>query len=233
MFRIDSTGTVWINKGDTAKTQLFINIGTPLYPSLYHFERTIDITSSSSIANSVEIDTKKWSDKVLDAGEYVFIWTYIQELDICTWMLDEKEVSLEDYGLNVDIAPSKIPVDSTITVSYYLVDEDSEIYFYIWHPLQKYGQKPVLHKIIKPHTNEIIVEKDGKPFYEEKRNCVSEDKNINLYLNPKDTEYLPEGEYRYQVIAKIKLNGSWITNTVCNKTPFIVIEDDYSDRKWF
>lgn len=232
MFRIDTTGTIWINKGDTAKTQFFINTGTPLYPSLYTFERKILIESSPNINDHITLNKEVWSEKVLDYGEYIFIWTYIQELDIYVWMLDDEEVLLKDYGITLDIKSSDIQENSTIVISYYSLDNNSEIYFYIWQPLQQYGQVPVLHKIIKPYSNEIKVERDGKDFYTEKRNCVNEEGNINLYLNPQDTANIPEGEYRYQIIAKLYINNSYITNTICNKTPFIIIDDDYSDRKW-
>lgn len=232
MFRIDSTGSVWINKGDIAKTQIFIDTGTSLYPSLYKFERQMEITCSHSISESVEVDKVKWSNKVLETGEYEFIYTHIDAIDSDIWTLNSEEVNLEDYGITVDLPPSRIPVDSSIDILYTLSEKEEEVYFYLFKPLQTSDQDPVMKKIISPSTNSIQTFFNGKLSYEETRNCVSEEGNIILYINPRDTGSLKEGEYYYQIKAKLFINDEYQNITICNKKPFLIIDDDYSDRVW-
>lgn len=232
MFRIDTTGTIQINRGDTGETVFYVNTGsTALCEYLYSFLPDIKISLSENIKDyDVELNSQTWMNKVLTAGSYVFSW----DIDGRVWLLDEEEVDIATYGLSLpNRVSSDIPEDATITVTYALCNSESEVYFYVWHPLQQLGEVPVMKKTIKPYINTVITEINGEESYTEVRNCVDVYGNPLLHFNPQDTETILQGEYRYQVKAKLYMNNSYITNTVCNRTPFLVIEDDYADRIWY
>lgn len=232
MFRIDTTGTIQINQGDTGETVFYVNIGSSsLYEYLYSFKPSITVSVSESIKTyAVEVDQQVWMNKVFNAGTYNFIWDSSNRY----WTLDSVEVDIAEYGISIlDVASSNIPNEATITVYYTLCDSESEVYFYVWHPLQQVGEPAVMQKTIKPYINTVITEVNGQVISTEIRNCVDVYGNPLLHFNPEDTENIPQGEYRYQVKAKLYRNNSYILNTVCNRTPFLIIEDDYSDRIWY
>ena len=149
MFRIDTTGTIQINRGDTGETVFYVNTGsTALCEYLYSFLPDIKISLSENIKDyDVELNSQTWMNKVLTAGSYVFSW----DIDGRVWLLDEEEVDIATYGLSLpNRVSSDIPEDATITVTYALCNSESEVYFYVWHPLQQLGEVPVMKKTIKP-----------------------------------------------------------------------------------
>ena len=231
MFRIDTTGLIQINQGDTGETVFYVNIGSSLSEYLYSFRPSIKLSLSDNIRDyDVQIDESTWMNKVFSPDFYNFIW----DVNNKTWLLNDSSVDIAEYGISIsNVVYSNIPDEATITIQYSLCSSESEIYFYVWQPLQQLGEVPVMKKTIKPYINTVVTEINGKEISTEIRNCTDIYGNPLLHFNPEDTIDIPQGEYRYQVRAKLYQQNSYITNTVCNRTPFLIIEDDYSDRIWY
>lgn len=228
MFNIKNDKAIQINKGDTAQTVLYVNQGTKMNPIRYNFDGTYSITNSASLDDyEIVFDYGAWKNKISEAGTYVFTFSNME------WLLDNIVVELVEYGLSLPHALlENIPEGSTITVIYTLNDNMSEVYFYVWQINQKMGQTPVIEKVIKPYINQVVTKVNGTIISTEERNCTNENGDVVIYFNPDDTNNIPQGEYRYQIIAKVLQQGVYTTNTICNRKPFIVVEDDYSNRVW-
>ena len=95
-----------------------------------------------------------------------------------------------------------------------------ELYFYIMHV----NQNPdcPIKKLTFTSDNDLWIDPEtGEP-----------NGDIRIRLRTFDTAKMPEGEYRYQVKAKIRDtsqdNLEYAINTVTNRLPFIIVDSDYN-----
>lgn len=95
-----------------------------------------------------------------------------------------------------------------------------ELYFYIMHVNQN-PDCPIKQLTFTSDDNLYIDPQTGKP-----------NGDILIRLKTTDTADLPEGEYRYQVKAKIidesQENLGYSINTVTNRLPLIIVDSDYN-----
>ena len=118
-----------------------------------------------------------------------------------------------------------------------------EIYFYIYH-LRDYDN-PILEKTFKDNGEIVTVKKGGSSSIKSGIKNINEDNDFIIRLYPEDTNDLSEGQYIYQIKAKIidkdvepTINEdgtktySYVINTVTNRLPIYIIEDDYNRRIW-
>ena len=118
-----------------------------------------------------------------------------------------------------------------------------ELYFYIYY--KNDFDNPILKKTFKDN-GEIITEKsDGYKNIEENINNINENQDFIVRLKPEDTNDLNEGSYIYQIKALIvdkdvepveneegQFTYTYIINTVTNRLPIYIIDDDYGRRIW-
>ena len=117
-----------------------------------------------------------------------------------------------------------------------------ELYFSIFY--KKDFDNPVLKKTFKDN-GEIVTEKSSGDVYTKNGCTVNENNDFVITLEPEDTTDLDEGSYIYQIRALIidkdvepeeDANGeliyTYIINTVTNRLPIYIIEDDYNRRIW-
>ena len=117
-----------------------------------------------------------------------------------------------------------------------------ELYFSIFY--KKDFDNPVLKKTFKDN-GEIVTEKSNGDVYTKKGCTVNENNDFVITLESEDTNNLDEGSYIYQIKALIidkdvepeesedgELTYTYIINTVTNRVPIYIIEDDYKRRMW-
>ena len=190
-----------------------------------------------------------WRNKIIEPGNYHF------EYNEGSWKLNGEEI--QDIGLYGFKFPDDaiIVEPTTIDIKYELLDNDSTIYFEMW-PILQNPELPLLRKIIYPKDNLMIVEVRRKnsyggttmeELYHEYFNAVDSLGRIRLQFNREDTEDLERGKYLYQLRAllynaynnvtiindkgEVK-NGAYQYKTIINRTPFWIIDDNFSQRIW-
>ena len=117
-----------------------------------------------------------------------------------------------------------------------------ELYFSIFY--KKDFDNPVLKKTFKDN-GEIVTEKSSGDVYTKKGCTINENNDFVITLESEDTNDLDEGSYIYQIKALIidkdvepeesedgELTYTYIINTVTNRLPIYIIEDDYNRRIW-
>ena len=117
-----------------------------------------------------------------------------------------------------------------------------ELYFSIFY--KKDFDNPVLKKTFKDN-GEIVTEKSNGDVYTKKGCTVNENNDFVITLESEDTNNLDEGSYIYQIKVLIidkdvepeesedgELTYTYIINTVTNRLPIYIIEDDYNRRIW-
>ena len=117
-----------------------------------------------------------------------------------------------------------------------------ELYFSIFY--KKDFDNPVLKKTFKDN-GEIVTEKSNGDVYTKKGCTINENNDFVITLESEDTNDLDEGSYIYQIKALIidkdvepeesedgELTYTYIINTVTNRLPIYIIEDDYNRRIW-
>ena len=117
-----------------------------------------------------------------------------------------------------------------------------ELYFSIFY--KKDFDNPVLKKTFKDN-GEIVTEKSNGDVNTKNGCTVNENNDFVITLEPEDTTDLDEGSYIYQIRALIidkdvdpeedengELIYTYIINTVTNRLPIYIIEDDYNRRIW-
>lgn len=140
-------------------------------------------------------------------------------------------------------------------IRYSFVEGDGcEIYFYVLQPNSKNENKPVLYKKFCTdgtiYTKRLAFNEDLRrlEFIEDttdKYDTINENSDMVLRIQHEDTLLLRGGEYRYIIKAKIvdsdvepveneetgELEYSYIYNTITNKLPIYIIDDEI-DRDW-
>lgn len=117
-----------------------------------------------------------------------------------------------------------------------------ELYFSIFY--KKDFDNPVLKKTFKDN-GEIVTEKSSGDVYTKKGCTINENNDFVITLESEDTNDLDEGSYIYQIKALIidkdvepeesedgELTYTYIINTVTNRLPIYIIDDDYNRRIW-
>ena len=117
-----------------------------------------------------------------------------------------------------------------------------ELYFSIFY--KKDFDNPVLKKTFKDN-GEIVTEKSNGDVYTKKGCTINENNDFVITLESEDTNDLDEGSYIYQIKALIidkdvepeesedgELTYTYIINTVTNRLPIYIIDDDYNRRIW-
>ena len=117
-----------------------------------------------------------------------------------------------------------------------------ELYFSIFY--KKDFDNPVLKKTFKDN-GEIVTEKSSGDVYTKKGCTINGNNDFVITLESEDTNDLDEGSYIYQIKALIidkdvepeesedgELTYTYIINTVTNRLPIYIIEDDYNRRIW-
>ena len=117
-----------------------------------------------------------------------------------------------------------------------------ELYFSIFY--KKDFDNPVLKKTFKDN-GEIVTEKSSGDVYTKKGCTINENNDFVITRESEDTNDLDEGSYIYQIKALIidkdvepeesedgELTYTYIINTVTNRLPIYIIEDDYNRRIW-
>lgn len=118
-----------------------------------------------------------------------------------------------------------------------------ELYFSIFY--KKDFDNPVLKKTFKDN-GEIVTEKsNGYKSVKTGVDNINDNNDFVITLEPEDTTDLEEGSYIYQIRALIidkdvepeedengELIYTYIINTVTNRLPIYIIEDDYNRRIW-
>ena len=91
-----------------------------------------------------------------------------------------------------------------------------EVYFYIMN-INQNPSCPV-KKLTFTSDEDLYVD----------QNTGKSNGDMLIKLSHDDTADMPEGEYRYQIKAKLlDTDGEYIINTVTNRLPFFVIDTDY------
>lgn len=117
-----------------------------------------------------------------------------------------------------------------------------EVYFYIFE--KKNCTTPILEKIFRDN-GEIVTKKPDSETLKTGINNINKENDFVIRLYPEDTSDIPEGGYIYQIKAKLIDTSIPITkdeegndvysyeiNTVTNRLPIYIIEDDYNRRIW-
>lgn len=245
MFRIDSNQVIKISKGDDVKYPMFLNKGTLENPVRYQFNPA-KVSAESNIEN-VSLDSTVFMQKATEAGTYNFKFAN------GSWILNEQnEVTLSDYGIVIDAEYTC--VDNDFINAVYTFADNCEVVFVILQPNQKNKNVAVLTKVFKTdntiHTKRMVRnDETGKLEEEEevtdKYDTVNKAGDMILRLQHRDTLFLPEGEYRYVIYAKIidsdskpvineetnEIEPQFIYNTVTNKLPLFIVDDEI-DRFW-
>lgn len=222
MFKVYKDQTIQITRGDSSgEFSLFINQGSKLHPLRHEFSQRLRGVCTHDL--EFDLAETKWRLKIKNSGTYSF---YYLNGD---WYFNNEKVNLADYGITLAVGT---PVnEDTITVFYHHYIEELE--FYIYYPNQV-GDKYMVKKTFKTDgsvTTEYGFPKEsrfkmGHKFWDENNDFV-------FYLDGEDTECLPQGEYHYQIIARIydKDTNSYIRNTVTHRQQFLVTDDDFN-REW-
>lgn len=167
-----------------------------------------------------------WREYVLEAGEYTF--TYQNS----SWYLNNEEVDISKYGF-VFKEKVIVPEPTTIKVTYELLDNDSEVAFQLW-PILEIPQTPALKKIISPKENKISTYLYDELISEVHTNTVNSYGEILLKFFAEDTEQLERGKYLYNLKANLynSYSNVYEKKTIINRTPFYIIDDNFTDRIW-
>lgn len=100
-------------------------------------------------------------------------------------------------------------------------------------PILEDPEVPLLEKIIIPKSNLVITKLKDEELYRENINTVDSYGRIILQFNPADTEYINRGKYLYQLRTNLynSYKDTYEIKTIINRTPFYVIDDNFSERK--
>ena len=104
-------------------------------------------------------------------------------------------------------------------VRYEFTENDGcEVYFYIM---------PINHNPNCP-TKKLTFTSDEDLYIDSSTGLPNGDMLIKI--THEDTECMKEGEYRYQIKAKLLEDGEYVINTVTNRLPFYLIDSDYDKQ---
>ena len=224
MLIVKTNKEIQLYKGDSGNCTLFINKGTKLTPKRYSLNGTIEISSVPSSLKA-EISYDLWKMKIFHSGTYTF--TYQNSY----WNLNEENVELKDYGISIDFIPQE---NNSLTVDYSLIDKQNELDFYVNNINASPNSPRILSKKILLNENKIITNKIDGESYTEFRNCVDANGDAIIYFNPEDSQDIPQGDYVYQI--KAKLWNDYLLDyemlTLTNKIPIRIVDDNFSERMW-
>jgi len=173
-----------------------------------------------------------WREKVINAG-YYHIWQ--EDSD---WLWDagtpgtEEVIDISKYGF---VFPGNGVIVGGIDmhVNYQLITNNSCIYFEMW-PILENPQVPLLTKKITPSLQLVETYMNDNLLYSQHTNTVNSYGEILLKFNPEDTETIERGKYLYQLRSYLYNSYSDVydVKTIINRTPFYVIDDNFSQRIW-
>ena len=222
MFKIYKDQVIQITRGDSSgEFSMFINRGTKLHPMKHEFSPRINGICTHDL--EFELTETKWRLKIKNSGTYSFYYLNGK------WYFNNGIVNLADYGISL---VKGIPInEDTITIFYHHYIE--ELMFYIYYPNQ-INDRFLVRKTFKTDGS-VITDygfpkeskfKMGHKFWDSNNNFV-------FYLDDDDTECLEQGEYHYQIVAKLydKDTNSYFKNTITHRQQFIITDDDF-DREW-
>lgn len=130
--------------------------------------------------------------------------------------IDSNQVIRMSKGDNIEFPVFLNKGTSLKPIRYTISKNDGcELYFYIF--TQNEYEKPILEKIIKSSDE----------------GAINDDEDFVLRLTTEDTAKIAPDKYLYVIKAKLlNSQGQYETNTVTNRLPIYIIEDDYSRREW-
>ena len=225
MLTLQSNNEIRINRGDTGMVPFFINIGDSLRPIGYQFNLPLTISVSPE---SLKIDFYEdaWREHVLSAGTYEFIYNNN------SWTLNGEPV--EDISLYGFTFPNiTIPNLTTINVVYNLISNESKAYFQMW-PILQDPKTPLLEKIIYPKEQTILTYLNGDLISTVNTNTVDSYGRILLKFENDDMDNIERGKYLYQLRTYLynAFSNTYDIKTIINRTPFYVIDDNFTERVW-
>lgn len=241
MFTIDSNQVIRITNGDDVKFPLFVNRGTATSPIRYAFYQEsieLEVNPKTLIVN---INKETWKSKVLLEGSYLFIYNGTN------WIYNSQIVNMSEYGITIT---GTVASGNSIKVTYEKTD-GCYVKFIIYRYDDRKGDIPVLVKTFNTNGTTVIqrVDQSGRlrpEIIESIYKNVNENHDMIIRLANLDTLYLPNGEYKYQVQAKVidrdvtpiidpttgVITYTYLQKTITNKLPIYIINDNYSERIW-
>ena len=227
MIRLNSKQAIKLSKGDTVDFSLFLNKGTILEPVRYSFIKE-NITVSTITTLEIKADLQGWKKSgITKAGLYSFTF-YNNDWYLSYAGHSSELVELENYGITVIGEPKN---SDAFSVDYQTPDDGFVVF--IVHFFNQKNKEFLLKKIFKSN-GETITKRNirGEVITDitTGNNNVDNDGNMIIKLESDDTSFMPEGEFRYEIQAYIRPDGAseYSVNTVTNRLPFYVLDNDYS-----
>lgn len=235
MLKIDTNMTIKMSRGDDVKFPLFVNKGNRTQPIRYTFKgrQVKPISFTYARIKEVSVDSDTWTKVVTDYGDYTFIYSASDN----SWKLDSNIVDLLDYGITYTLVLNSSLQDGDVIIISYEKGDGCEVYFNIYE-LKQPNKNPIFTKTF---TSDDDLWR-GKFNQEEPNGDIKIELLHNDPLNKegKTLADIPEGEYMYQLKAKVlddlatQKEGSpqYVLNTLTNRLKLYIIDDDYSERLW-
>lgn len=137
---------------------------------------------------------------------------------------------------------------------YFYIWDYSAIQQHPWDRIDRYGYDPNTSSeyepiLIKTFTDDghiyTVLNHEEQDTYENMPN-INSNGDMVIWLMHNDTKCIPQGSYIYQIKAKLidldfepeidDLTGEkiyhYVYNTVTNRLPIYIIDDNYGDRVW-
>lgn len=228
MFRLNSKQAIKLSKGDTIDFSLFLNKGSIMEPIRYSFLKE-RLTVSTMTSLKISANLEKWKTSGITKGD-LYSFTFYNGYWYITYEGAQPEIAdLTNYGISVEGTPE----DNDVFTVDYQTPDDGFVVFYVL-PIN-HGRDYLLKKIIKSN-GEIISKRNirGEIITDIStgNENVDDEGNMIIKLEAEDSSFMPEGEFRYEIKAYIKSEGDseYSVNTVTNRLPFYVIDNDYSSN---
>lgn len=221
MFQITANQVVRLSRGDDISIPLFINSGTEISPIRYSF--TNPYTNVNVIKGSFEVMVDSDIFNVYATYKGIYVFHYINN----AWIFEDEEIdNMESIGITIN---GDVQDGDSFEID---LNPIQEIYFYLMKPNCTFDNS-VLKKTFRTN-GEIITYKNSEETISYRNENVNENGDMVIRLLSEDTYDLFPGEYFYMFRAKVisYSDDSIIYNTITNKYPFYLIEDDFSDRSW-
>lgn len=213
-------------------------VGTEPYDreTLYIINNSLNPNTQTQDRIVVTMYEDAWRERAIIPGQYTFAYRdgkwYMTINQGSSIIVYDQEVDISSYGF--EFPPHAIIQEpSFIYVDFELLDNDSEIMFQMW-PILEIPEVPTLKKIILPKENKVTTYLYDEIITMENINTVNSYGEILLKFKSEDTEQLERGKYLYNIKANLfnKYSNEYEIKTILNRTPFYIIDDNFSQRIW-
>lgn len=222
MFTIDTNQTIRISRGDdSGDFTLFVNRGTAINPIRHEFSYGVNIIEQP-LDTVVSIDESKWEERL--SGIYTFTYVFNVITSEYDWRdKDGQIIDLADYGITIS---GHIDPDDYIKVSNVKYTEEISLFIYRVNDIKEHA---LFRKVFVTNGDVITIYPKGASRKEHIDNIISENRDMKLFIDAKDTECIPAGEYRYIITAKLYDTDKqkYYINTVTNEHKFYILDTGY------